>query len=94
MLEQNLYIPRRLNDPPKLFVFEADAALLFLSCMFFGIMSKQLSIGIVAGAVLSYYYSKSKSGKHPAFMLHIFYWILPIKVLMRCPPSSIREFLG
>ena len=41
-------------------------------------------------------YRRAKSGKHPAFALHLLYWHLPAAVtgLKRTPPSWLREMAG
>ena len=41
-------------------------------------------------------YARAKSGKHPAFALHLLYWHLPGPVtgLTRTPPSHLREMQG
>ena len=74
MADVSLDIPRRLNDPPRMFWWDLDLSLL-----------------VIAAA-----YGRAKSGKHPAYALHLVYWYLPAPVtgLKRTPPSYLREMVG
>ena len=89
-------IPRRLNDPPRLFWWDLDVSLLTLSATLVGIVSGFFVTGIVIGLVLAAAYSRAKSGQHPAFALHLAWWTLPpgITGLKRTPPSWQREMTG
>ena len=48
------------------------------------------------GFLLAAAYSRAKSGKHPAYALHLLYWHMPAAVtgLKRTPPSYLREMMG
>jgi conjugal transfer pilus assembly protein TraL len=41
-------------------------------------------------------YGRAKTGKHPAFALHLLYWHVPAAItgLQRTPPSHLREMVG
>ena len=62
-----LEIPRRLNDPPRMFFWEIDVSLLFLGAVLAGMVAGFFVTGCVAGALLAWAYGKAKSGEHPAF---------------------------
>lgn len=94
MDEQGYEIPRRLNDPPKLFFWDMDIAVLFSTCFILGAISGSAILGSIAGLALGHHYGKLKSGKHPAYAVHLAYWHLPIGKMNRVPPSHIRELLG
>lgn len=96
-MENQLYdIPRRINDPPKLFFFDLDISLCFISGFFFGAMFDALITGSVIGFLLAMAFAKLKTGKHPYFSVHLMYWHLPpiAMKLRRTPPSYIREMKG
>jgi conjugal transfer pilus assembly protein TraL len=91
-----LEIPRRLNDPPRMFWWEIDVSLLFLAAVLAGMLAGYFVTGCAAGVVLAWAYGKAKSGEHPAYALHLMYWHLPSAVtgLLRTPPSHLREMVG
>lgn len=91
-----LEIPRRLNDPPRMFWWEIDVSLLFLAAVLAGMLAGYFVTGCAAGVVLAWAYGKAKSGEHPAYALHLMYWHLPSAVtgLQRTPPSHLREMVG
>lgn len=91
-----LEIPRRLNDPPRMFWWEIDVSLLFLAAVLAGMLAGYFVTGCAAGVALAWAYGKAKSGEHPAYALHLMYWHLPSAVtgLQRTPPSHLREMVG
>jgi len=96
MNDASLDIPRRLNDPPRMFWWDIDVALLFLGAVLAGMVAGFFLPGCVAGVLLAWAFGKAKSGQHPAFALHLLYWHLPAFVsgLKRTPPSFQRELVG
>ena len=89
-------IPRRLNDPPRMFWWEIDVALLFLAAGLAGMIAGFFMTGCAIGVLLAWAYGRAKSGEHTAFALHLLYWHLPSFVtgLKRTPPSYQRELIG
>ena len=96
MTDVSLEIPRRLNDPPRMFWWDLDVSLLVLACALVGMIAGFFLSGCVGGLLLGAAYGRAKSGKHPAFALHLLYWHLPAAVtgLKRTPPSWLREMAG
>ena len=96
MSDVALEIPRRLNDPPRMFWWELDVALLVLAAALAGMISGFFVSGCAIGVLLASAYGRAKSGKHPAFALHLLYWHLPSSLtgLKRTPPSYLREMTG
>jgi len=89
------YIPRRLNDPPRLFFWDLDVAMVFLSCLMMGLFMNAPISGILSASVLGYKFGKLKSGKHPAFAIHMAYWYIPLGSSLKVlPPSHLRELNG
>ena len=89
-------IPRRLNDPPRMFWWDLDLALLVLASTLLGMVAGYFVSGVAAGVLSAIAYGRMKSGKHPAYALHLVYWYLPEAVvkLKRTPPSHSRELVG
>ncbi len=96
MSDVSLEIPRRLNDPPRMFWWDLDVSLLVLASALAGMISGFFLTGCALGLLLAAAYSRAKSGKHPAYALHLLYWHLPAAVtgLKRTPPSWMRELAG
>ena len=96
MTDATLEIPRRLNDPPRMFWWDLDVALLVMAAALAGMISGFFLSGCALGVLLAAAYGRAKSGKHPAFALHVLYWTLPAAVtgLTRTPPSHLREMHG
>lgn len=92
---QQYYIPRRLNDAPRLFFWDMDVAIVFLSFLMLGLLMGSALLGSAVAIVVGYYFGKSKSGKHPAYTIHIAYWYSPLASgMVVLPPSYIREMNG
>ena len=89
-------IPRRLNDAPRMFWWDLDLALLVLASALLGMVAGYFVSGIAAGVVTAWAYGRMKSGKHPAYALHLIYWHLPNAVVrLKCtPPSHFRDLVG
>ena len=81
-------IPRRLNDPPRMFWWDLDLALLVLSLTLLGMIVGYFVTGAGLGFSAAGVYSMAKSGKHPAYALHLIYWYLPECVVkLKCTPA-------
>jgi conjugal transfer pilus assembly protein TraL len=92
----SLEIPRRLNDPPRIFWWELDVALLALAAALAGMISGFFMSGCAVGVLLASAYGRAKSGKHPAFRAPPAL-LAPASGrtgLKRTPPSHLREMVG
>ena len=96
MQDAALNIPRRLNDPPRMFWWDLDLALLVLAATLLGMIAGYFVSGVAGGLSGAWLYSRAKSGQHPAYALHLIYWYMPAAVvkLNRTPPSHLRELIG
>ena len=96
MTDVSLEIPRRLNDPPRMFWWDIDVSLLVLAAALAGMISGFFVSGCAVGVLLASAYGRAKAGKHPAFLLHVLYWHAPgfVTGLKRTPPSYFRELVG
>ena len=70
--------------------------MLVLAATLLGMIAGYFVSGIALGLLLASIYSMAKSGKHPAYALHLIYWYLPQSVVkLKCtPPSHLRELIG
>lgn len=95
MEAKKLYVPRKLDEPPRFFFWEFDVALVFLVALGFGILTNQVLLSAILGVVGSVVFQKTKSGQHPGYLIHLLYWHLPLNIgFKRTPPSYEREFVG
>lgn len=95
MEAQEHYIPRRLNDIPRLFFWDLDVACIFLAFMMIGLMLGSFILGCTAASCAGYFFGKAKSGRHPAYTIHMAYWYMPMASGMQAiPPSHFRELNG
>jgi len=96
MIDTSLDIPRRLNDPPRMFWWDLDVALLVMGTALAGMLTGFFFSGCALGVLIATAYTRAKSGKHPAYALHLIYWTLPAAITnLKCtPPSYLREMTG
>ena len=96
MIDASLDIPRRLNDPPRMFWWDIDVALLVLGAALAGMVAGFFVSGCAIGVRPIDQHLAGLTGKHPAFALHLLYWHLPAFMtgLKRTPPSYLRELAG
>jgi conjugal transfer pilus assembly protein TraL len=95
-MNRKLKIPSRLNSPPKMLFWDLDVAMMVITGIGIGIISKTIFICLLISAALAFFWSKAKAGKHPWFFVHGIAWYLADEVSLkneRMPPNSIKEFL-
>lgn len=95
MADMKYLVPRKLDEPPRVFFWDFDVALVFLVSLGTGILVGKILIPAVIGLIAAGMYSKAKSGQHPGYLMHSMYWHLPLNLGMRrTPPSYERDFVG
>lgn len=98
---EKFLIPRRLEDGAQFFIWDADSAVLFISCILMCSLLLQLW-GFLVGALVGYYATKLLSnlkemgGKQ--VVMGVLYWYTPSRWWpafkhLRCE-SHIREYVG
>ena len=99
-MQNDTYIPRRLDDYWKIGFWDIDIAAPFLFWLFVGYSSSS-KIGFILCVLVGLYFSRSisrhKADKHPAFAIHWAYWALPsnpITAMRATPPSHLRRMVG
>lgn len=96
MSEKSYYIPKHLDDPPKLFWWDADEVVVCAVILFPGFLLKSFllfMVFLVLSLLITREYIKMKAGRLKGFLVHFAYWVLGIK-FKRVPESHIREFSG
>jgi conjugal transfer pilus assembly protein TraL len=93
--EQRKYlIPKRLDDPMKVMFWDYDVFLCFAVGLSLGIAIGTMLLGLGLGCGTAYLWSKARAGRHPGYAIHVVYWITPISLFRRTPPSARRVFYG
>lgn len=96
MSEKSYYIPKHLDDPPKLFWWDADEVVVCAVILFPGFLLKSFllfMVFLILSLIITREYIKIKAGRLKGFLVHFAYWVLGIK-FKRVPESHIREFSG
>ena len=95
MDNKQLLIPRRLDDPPKVFFWEFDVAMVFSIGLMFGIVFDAVLTGCIAGILAAGWFGKAKGGNQKGYARHLFYWHMPVTMgFKRTPSSAERDFIG
>lgn len=95
MQDENTLIPRRLDTPARILVWDPNQVVLLVSFVFLGIALKNPLLWIVVGLAVNFVYGQLFGSKPPGYMARWAYWFLPVRVGYSCmPPSSQREFIG
>lgn len=81
----NILIEQRLQDPPRFMVLPADEAVAIGLPVMLGLMSRQIIVGVVIGAVIWMVWKRLKGDTGLPGLLAAIYWYLPTQV------SAFRE---
>lgn len=89
------WIPRNLDAPALMFMWEADVAILFLMCFFLGAMMQMTIFGLILGLLGVRALNRIKEEGGYGLMQRALYWYTPSDAwLSEKHPSHIREFVG
>lgn len=97
MSDKSYYIPKHLDDPPKLFWWDADEVIVFCVLLFPGLILKSFILLVfffILSVFVTFQYAKLKAGKLRGFLWHFTYWVLGILKINKIPKSNIREISG
>ena len=92
--QRRLLIPRRVDDPLRFFLWDADVALLFIVFVGIGMIMDAPLLSFAVGGACSWGYSKVKGGAKRGFGIHALYWYVGLSLGKRTPSSSQRHFVG
>lgn len=93
MSDRPYFIPRHLDDPPMLFLWQADSVLLVV---FFFILGCLLQIPIIAtllGFLAARAWGRMRESGARGLLPALLYWYGPLWLTGR-PSSSVREYLS
>ena len=66
MIDASLDIPRRLNDPPRMFWWEVDVALPVVGAALVGMVAGFFVSGCAVGLLVASAYGRPEGGQNPA----------------------------
>jgi conjugal transfer pilus assembly protein TraL len=95
MDEEEYWIPRHLDAPPLLFLWEADSAILVVFWLIAGGVLNMFLLGLVLAIVFGRGYAHLKEEGGRGLLMKILYWYTPSELwLSKRIPSHIREYIG
>ncbi len=95
MDQEHYLIPRRLDDPPQFFLWDADEAVLVIFFVLLGALLGQIIVGAIIGLLLARTFTRVKAEGGRGIIPRFLYWYTPSQwwFRSRCP-SHVREYLG
>ena len=94
-MTQDYWIPRTLDAPPLMLMFEADVAVIFLFIVFLFMTMEAFLMGVFLAVVAARSYSKLKEEGGKGLLIKILYWYTPADYwFSEQRPSHIREYIG
>ncbi len=95
MTDRSHFMPRRLDDMPQLFFWDADVAVMVIVFTLLGALFNAPIPGILAGLLLARGFSKIKHGGGKGMVIRCLYWYTPSDWWIKTRvPSWQREFVG
>ncbi|HOV56362.1 MAG TPA: type IV conjugative transfer system protein TraL [Rhodanobacteraceae bacterium] len=67
-------LPRYLDAPQMFLIWRADAVLVFGAFLIVGIFTDQVTICLLLGTAISFFFSRFSSGKPEGYLIHLLYW--------------------
>jgi len=86
-------MPRRLDDPPTLFFWQADTVMLIAFAFILGSLLHLTVPFTVAGLVAARLWSRLRENHARGVLPALLYWYAPLWITER-PPSCVREYHG
>jgi len=93
-MDQDYMIPRNLDAPPLLFMWEADSAGVYLLFFFLGALMQMFVFGVICAIVVGRAYARLKDEGGKGLLMKMVYWYTPSSWLTTRHPSHIREWIG
>ena len=92
-MDSGFIIPRRLDDPPSLFFWQADTVMLVVACFVLGTLLGVALPATLLGVVGARWWSRTREAGSRGVITALLYWYGPLWVPGR-PPSHVREYTG
>lgn len=88
-------IPRHLDDPPMVFMWDADEAGTFMFLTLFGALFQQFIAGVILGVLTARALARIKQAGGRGLILRFLYWYIRSDLWIKCrAPSFVREYAG
>lgn len=95
MEEEDYWIPRNLDAPPLMFMWEADSAILVIFWLIVGGVLNMFLMGLVLAIAFGRGYAHLKEEGGRGLLMKILYWYTPSEIwISKRIPSHIREYIG
>ena len=83
-MDREIYlIPRRLDDPPQFFFWDADEAILVIVFTLIGALLGQILVGLVLGLLLARGFARVKAEGGRGIVTRFLYWYTPSRWWLR-----------
>jgi conjugal transfer pilus assembly protein TraL len=93
--QEHYLIPRRLDDPPQFFFWDADEAILVIFFALMGALLGQILVGAVIGLLLARGFARVKAEGGRGIIARFLYWYTPSSWWFRGRAAShVREYVG
>lgn len=93
--QEKYLIPRRLDDMPQLFFWDADVAVIAIACILLGSLFALPIPGAVLGILLARAFARLKHEGGAGMVVRFLFWYTPSDWwLPSRAPSWQREFIG
>lgn len=78
---QRIELPRHLDDPQRLFLWQADEVIPFTAVLGVGMFTRTLGISLVVAIALLMLLRRYRDARPDGYLLHMLYWygIWPVK---------------
>lgn len=87
-------IPRNLDAPPLVFMWEADTAGVYVLFIMLGAIMQMFVFGVICAVVVGRAYARLKEEGGKGLLMKIIYWYTPSTWLTKRHPSHVREYIG
>jgi len=94
MDEEDYWIPRNLDAPPLMFMWEVDTAIIVIFWLLIGGVLNMFLLGLFLAIAFGRGYSHLKEEGGRGLLIKVLYWYTPSTWLSKRIPSHIREYVG
>ena len=93
---EEFFIPSRLDEPLKIFIFPVDEVVAVASFFVWGVVSDYKFVGLVLGLIAVSLVRKIKRSEGGRVLRNALYWYLPSGIGggRSLPPSYVRKWKG
>lgn len=91
---QPVKLPRMIDEPPNILMWNMDEAMPMLLGMVAGFFTGHLMPFLMGGMAITWAYSKFRDGRPDGYLLHLLYWagVMPTRSLTMPNPYADHYF--